>query len=43
MRTYYESASDALTDADFAYRQVLSLKLDRLPEAETSDSESSAE
>ena len=42
-RTYYESASDALTDADFAYRQVLSLKLDRLPEADTSDSESSAE
>lgn len=38
-RTYYEAASDALTDADFTYRQVLGLKLDRLPVAETSDSE----
>jgi len=35
-RTYYEAASDALTDADFAYKQVLGLKLDRLPVPEES-------
>ena len=38
-RTYYEAAEGALADSEFAYRQVLSLKLDRLPEAQTSNSD----
>ena len=38
-RTYYEAAADGLSESDFSYRQLLSIKIDRLP-AKSSETDS---